>query len=350
VPFLHGATPLQDSRVGPGRDPHAGLRRAADQPRRRARVLAVGHRQQGPSRRAARRSPPSARCMEETGIDAAAPRWAAASTGGCENVYEIYPRWRAPLRARRDAQHRARVRPVRARGTPVTLARASTPPSSGCRLARGGRRLLLPIQRRSHPVAARICDEPADDVDSGRDLQHPQGRAGVRARRGGWRSTTSAMPSNSSMPTSSACRRCASCTGREEQRTSPAGPSCRRPNSSAPRATPPSTRPTPSRATASTAMRCCRAGRWCRTGHEDMSDHRFEQRGLLHVEVEVGRRAGACHRAAPGADRKGSRVRQIASACASSSTARCRPTRRGGRGRLQRLGRHCSEKGRALQP
>ena len=25
-------------------------------------------------------------------------------------------------------------------------------------------------------------------------------------------------------------------------------------------------------------------------GHEDMSDHRFEQRGLLHVEVQVGRR------------------------------------------------------------
>jgi endonuclease/exonuclease/phosphatase family metal-dependent hydrolase len=25
-------------------------------------------------------------------------------------------------------------------------------------------------------------------------------------------------------------------------------------------------------------------------GHEDMSDHRFEQRGLLHVEVKVGRR------------------------------------------------------------
>ena len=25
-------------------------------------------------------------------------------------------------------------------------------------------------------------------------------------------------------------------------------------------------------------------------GHEDMSDHRFEQRGLLHVQVEVGRR------------------------------------------------------------
>lgn len=26
-------------------------------------------------------------------------------------------------------------------------------------------------------------------------------------------------------------------------------------------------------------------------GHEDMSDHRFEQRGLLHVEVQVGRRS-----------------------------------------------------------
>src|SRR6476620_9521019 len=25
-------------------------------------------------------------------------------------------------------------------------------------------------------------------------------------------------------------------------------------------------------------------------GHEDMSDHRFEQRGLLHVEVQVGKR------------------------------------------------------------
>ena len=31
--------------------------------------------------------------------------------------------------------------------------------------------------------------------------------------------------------------------------------------------------------------------------HEDMSDHRFEQRGLLHVEIQVGEAQAATHRA-----------------------------------------------------
>ena len=31
--------------------------------------------------------------------------------------------------------------------------------------------------------------------------------------------------------------------------------------------------------------------------HEDMSDHRFEQRGLLHVEIQVGEAKAATHRA-----------------------------------------------------
>ena len=38
-------------------------------------------------------------------------------------------------------------------------------------------------------------------------------------------------------------------------------------------------------------------------GHHDVSDHRFEQRGLLHVPVHVERHDGACDRRPPRADR-----------------------------------------------
>ena len=64
-----------------------------------------------------------------------------------------------------------------------------------------------------------------------------------------------------------------------------AGPRCRRPTTSRPRATRSPTAPTPPPATASTATPCCRAGRCGDIGHHDVSDHRFEQRGLLHVPV-----------------------------------------------------------------
>ena len=69
-------------------------------------------------------------------------------------------------------------------------------------------------------------------------------------------------------------------------------------------------------------------------GHEDMSDHRFEQRGLLHVEVLAHRRpihVIVLHLGLIA----GSRVRQIEQVVGFLA-ARSAPARgRGGGGRLQ---------------
>jgi endonuclease/exonuclease/phosphatase family metal-dependent hydrolase len=87
--------------------------------------------------------------------------------------------------------------------------------------------------------------------------------------------------------------------------------------------------------TASTATRCCRAGRWATIGHHDVSDHAFEQRGLLHVPVHwqgtwcmVVAHFGLIH---------SSRVRQVRRLAAFMRDV---PAGAGaGGGRLQRLGR-----------
>jgi endonuclease/exonuclease/phosphatase family metal-dependent hydrolase len=74
---------------------------------------------------------------------------------------------------------------------------------------------------------------------------------------------------------------------------------------------------TPSPATASTATRCSRAGRWGTSATTTRSDHRFEQRGLLHVPVRWGgddrARGGGALRA-----RARSRVRQVQRLAASA--------------------------------
>jgi hypothetical protein len=108
------------------------------------------------------------------------------------------------------------------------------------------------------------------------------------ARASGWRSTTWAWPSRRWTPTWCSCRRCGCSTrARRAASTAPpgAGPSRARPSSWRPKVMRWPTAPTPSRASASTATRCCRAGPWATVGHHDVSDHRFEQRGLLHVPV-----------------------------------------------------------------
>jgi hypothetical protein len=84
------AQALQDPAIRPGRDPHARAGRAADQPRRRAGLLAIRHRRQGPRGRELRARPPSARWREETGI-ACAP--ARCATGAWRTSTTSIPRW-----------------------------------------------------------------------------------------------------------------------------------------------------------------------------------------------------------------------------------------------------------------
>ena len=99
IAHAHAAS-LQDPRVRAGRDPHAGARRAADQPRRRAGLLAVGHRQQGHRATSPSRETAAREVCEETGIDCgpASPLHAHLRDWGLENVYDIYPRWRTAMR------------------------------------------------------------------------------------------------------------------------------------------------------------------------------------------------------------------------------------------------------------
>ena len=109
------------------------------------------------------------------------------------------------------------------------------------------------------------CVDRAGPVDAARrHLQHPQGRARRRARASGWRSTTSAWPSRRSTPTWCSCRKCGCSTAATRGASSApgsAGPKEARPSSWRPKATRSPTAAMPSRAAASTAMRCCRAGR-----------------------------------------------------------------------------------------
>ena len=77
---------------------------------------------------------------------------------------------------------------------------------------------------------------------------------------------------------------------------SSAGRRCRRPTTWRPKATRSPTAPTP--ITRDGEHGNALLSRWPigDIGHHDVSDHRFEQRGLLHVPVHVERDAGARHR------------------------------------------------------
>ena len=70
--------------------------------------------------------------------------------------------------------------------------------------------------------------------------------------------------------------------------------------------------------------------------HEDISDHRFEQRGLLHVQVEVQNRKVHAIVVHLGLIPAAASAR--CSACSNSSSARCPRRARGGGRRFQRLG------------
>ena len=78
--------------------------------------------------------------MEETGIEigSADVPLDALSDWGLENVYEIYPVWHSPLRARRHAQHRACVRPCRAARCAGDAEPARASASRLAAVARGG--------------------------------------------------------------------------------------------------------------------------------------------------------------------------------------------------------------------
>jgi hypothetical protein len=185
--------------------------------------------------------------------------------------------------------------------TPVTLN-----PARAHRLAlapTGGRR-PTPASLLRTPRPSSCCHNLRDDagmitrVATYNIHKGVQGIGPVRRLR----STTSAMPSNSSMPTWCCCRRCASCTGARSG-TSPAGPSCRRPSSSAPRATAPSTRPMPhaprrARQCAAVAL----AGDVARARGHVRPPLRAARPAARGGEGGPARRA--CHRAAPGAHRR----------------------------------------------
>ena len=144
-------------------------------------LLAVGDRQQGRAWPRTLAQTAVREVVEETGIDCrpGTPLHAGLRDWGLENVYDIYPRWLhryAPGVTRNTehvfglcvpARHAGHAEPARAHGIPLAA------------LARGGRRLLLAVQRRGDPDAATICRSMTDGRPAGRDLQHPQGRAGA---------------------------------------------------------------------------------------------------------------------------------------------------------------------------
>lgn len=176
---------------------------------------------------------------EETGICAHASG-CTLRDWGLENVYDIYPQWlhRYAPGVRRNAEHLFSCKCPQF--SPVVLnPRVSTPHGPG---GPGAERRTA-VSRPPTPRPFCCCHnlprhEPIPyrpdilRIATYHSIHKGVQGIGPSAAR---RSTTWGMRSSNSMPTSCACRKCASCTGARHSIS--AGPTCRRPDFWRPRAT-----------------------------------------------------------------------------------------------------------------